>query len=431
MRSSSRADLGLAALDAIAEGSWVAVLCAAWQAAASGIVGPLGIPAFIGAAGGGVAVGRLAGRRRQIGPLVVVAAATIGWLADPAIAPALVAGDLPAAIVHPAGMLLGLAAWRGTRHALVDGDDLVLGSILPFGLAVLALPWMVGGTAAASARDAFAAQALAATALFAASGLAGIGFARLRALRADEADPRASRRWLPIVGVAVATVVAVTVPTAIVLGVSVGGTLDAFVGPLAGLPGMVGRALLDSLTALTGRPGPASSPAPALPGGQVPELGDQPVWFVGLAVVGAVAVVIGVMLVALARDRAHGRPRPVARPPRERRPAAIWRVHLRPRLALPSIALPRRRRRVRPTTATGAYEGVIAALAEDASRAKATGETPRAHARRLRRALLADARLGLLAADFEIEHYASRALSKAETRRALRRGRAIERRAGR
>jgi len=423
MRSSSRVDLLIGALDACAEGAWIAVLYAAWQAAAAGAGAPLGLPAFVAGAALGVALGRRGGRRGAGILLLAIAAAAAGWLADPAARSAISAGDPGAFLLHPAGWLLGLATWRGTRHRAAVDDDLLLEPLLPRVLAALALPWLVGAAIAPPARDAFVAGGLAGTALFVTAGLAAIGLARLRSLAGDGAHPTAEGRWVLVVGIAVTVVLGATIPAGLVLGVSAGGIVDSLLGPIAEVPAALGRALADALHATGGPawiPGNGGTPSP---GGHLDTGG-------GLGLPGTLAVLgagLAVLLGGIAFLVRGPAGRSSTRPPAPAVPetATLRRARLRPHLPVPTIHLPRPHRRPQPTTASAAYWMVVDAWADDPARTRQTGETPRSHAGRLVRAGAADGRLGLLAADFEREQYADRTVSRAETRRALRRARIL------
>ena len=89
---------------------------------------------------------------------------------------------------------------------------------------------------------------------------------------------------------------------------------------------------------------------------------------------------------------------------------------------LPTLRRRGTQRRGRPVTATGAYLAFLDDLTESDDLARQPFEGPAGHAGRLRRAAPeVPAAAGLLAADYQLEQYAGRTLSPAETKRAIER----------
>ncbi|MFZ5852942.1 MAG: DUF4129 domain-containing protein [Chloroflexota bacterium] len=424
------ADRLLAALPgaatALAEAAWLAVVSSAVSLALHDPAG-LGLWSFALAAGAGLLIVRHS-PSRWVPPLVVGAAVlggAVGWLADERARALLGQGSLEAALAsHPAGWLAGIALWRGARHRDPASDDLVVGSLLRWGIIGLGVPWLVGWNLGAG-RAVFAAQALPATLAFVAAGLVAVGVTRLDALgRASGLDWRRNRAWLALLVGAVALVVAIGLPVTLLVGASgevlvrillepfasAGEAASRFVGPLA-----------DRIASgLAGPAGPASEPTvPPAPGSGL-ALPSMPSW---IGVILAIALPVLVVGAAVFVRRRLGRIRPAVTPPA--RPAGPGRFEerrfVRPALALrlPRPSLPRLGwPRARPITASEAYLRLVAEL-DTPGLVRAPTETPAAHARRLRASGGGGLALDLLAADFELEQYGRVRLTAAEVRRAI------------
>lgn len=433
MRSPSPAELAdrlLAALPgaatALAEGAWLAVVYSATSLALRDPV-ELGLWPFAIAAAAGLLIVRRVPPRR-VAPLVVGAAVlggAAGWLVDERALALLGQGAFEAALAsHPAGWLLGAALWRGARHRDPASDDLVVGSLLRWGIIGLGVPWLVGWNVAAG-RAAFAAQALPATLAFAAAGLVAVGVTRLDALgRASGLDWRRNRAWLALLVGAVALVVAIGLPVAFLVGASGEVLVRVLLGPLAGAGEAVGRVagpLADRIASgLGGSGAPAGEPVVPPGPGSGPVWPAVPSW---LQVVAAIALpVLAAGAVVFVRRRL-GHIRPAVPPPRPARPARFEeRRFVRPALALrlprpplPRLAWPGARP---PATASEAYLHLVDEL-DAPGLVRAPTETPAAHARRLRAIGSGGLALDLLAADFELEQYGRVRLTAAEVRRAI------------
>ena len=135
MRSPWPARVLLPAAQALAEGSWLAVVYAALQAATGQFpwIGPLEFGVMAGA---GMAWGR---RRRwrsptaeALGlPLLALAAGAFGWLLDPVVRGDLAVGQPIAALsLHGAGWLGAIAFWRGEVHRSTEDDDVIQDRLL-------------------------------------------------------------------------------------------------------------------------------------------------------------------------------------------------------------------------------------------------------------------------------------------------------------
>ncbi len=450
MPSSSRADLGgrilgalPAAAAATAEGAWVAVWYAA-LGAASRSARSLGLAAFVAAAAVGLVLarqrwpgeGQLGSRWARLGRrltlvLVVLVGAGFGLLLERPTDlgdPGAWASGLVAMIGHGevGGLLLGFAAWRGTRHADPERDDLVTAGLLGWGAPLLAVPWLVGGLRPAAG---FVEDALVGTLTFVAASLLAIGLTRLEALdRSVGLDWRRNRAWLALLVSIVVAASLAALPAAVLLGASVDALLGVLLGPLTAGAGAAGRVVGALGGAVGSVLGPVSGPGPAGEvgggsgsGGPVPDL-VVPGLVGGIAAVvfGLAIVVIGYRLWLRLRG---GRPSPI--PP----PAAVeerrFRLpELRLRLPLPDLAgALGRRRPSQPRTASEAYLALVDRLEGTADLARHPGESPSGHARRLRMGGLGSLRFDLLAADVALERFAGRRLSRTELRRALVRAR--------
>jgi hypothetical protein len=433
MRSSWPAELGNRALallpsaaTAAAEGAWLAVVYAAVQAGMAGRPLATEVWAFVLAAALGVVFAhRTGGRRRTVLTAASCAAiGLVGWAMDPQVRALAASGTLAAAaMTHPAGWLLGVATWRGSRHADPTTDDLVVGSLLFWGVPGLAVPWLVGSTI--GARAAFIDAALPATLLFMGAGLVAVGLTRLDALGRDVGvDWRKNRTWVALLVGVVALVVAIGTPAAVLLGASVDAMINTVIGPIAALVGGAGDlviALLGAVGALAGSAAPAgASPPPSLPPGPAMPFSAP----AGLSNAFAVGVfLLLIVAVILVWRRVRGAPRTVRwQPPRsEERRIALPRPSVRITLPhLPRLSFPRS---IRPRTAIEAYLAVLAAFDRNERIARRVGESPAAHARRLRRQGDGSLPLDLLAADFALARYGGAKLTRAETARAIRRWR--------
>lgn len=436
MRSPSPADLGSrllgllpVAATATAEGAWIAVVYAAIaiQVGLGGRPEAIGVWTFVTAAAAGMLVARrVRGRLAPPAILASVALAALGgWAMDPAARDLVAGGAYDRALTGGSGWMLGLAVWRGSRHADSASDDLVVGSLLTWAVPGLAIPWLIG--TAMTARQAFIDVALPATLLFVAAGLVAVGLTRLEALgRAVGVDWRRNRTWLALLVGVVGLMVAVGTPIAFLLGTSVEAIGRTILGPLGGILaalaavlGPIGDGIGRFVGTLVG-PGPASPPAVIAPGG--PPEPAVPGW-AGTAIAAALGVALLAGGLAL-RRLTRGDRRAVAwRPPKaEERRIALPVFAIR----LPTVRLPRPAlaRRVAPTTASEAYLTLLHRLEDDELRARAPAESPAGHARRLRALDHGSLSLDLLAADFELERYAGFKLTRAELGRAIARGRA-------
>lgn len=420
--------LGLlpATATAVAEGAWVAIVYAALQLGLANRPQALGLWAFIVAAGAGMVVGRRV-RGRLARPAVVASvalAAVAGWATDPTVRDFVAGGAYDRALAGDVGWLLGVAAWRGVRHADPASDDLVVASLLVWGVPGLAVPWLVG--TATAARQSFVDVALPATLIFVAGGLVAVGLTRLEALgRAVGVDWRGNRTWLALLVGVVGLVVVIGTPVAFLLGASVEAMMGAILGPLGAITAGLATVLAPVGEGIGRIAGPLAGPGATPPSGTSPGGGPPlpsiPAW-VGTILAAAVGVGLVAFALALRRLAAGGRRAARWRQPRtEERRIALSPLAVR----LPGVHLPRVRlgHRPRPRTASEAYLALLRELQADERLARLPVESPAAHARRLRAAGAGSLSFDLLAADFELERYAGARLSHAEVGRAIRRAR--------
>jgi len=239
MRSPWPARVLLPAAQALAEGSWLAVVYAALQAATDQFpwVGPLEFGVMAGA---GMAWGR---RRRwrsptaeALGlPLLALAAGAFCWLLDPAVRGNLAVGQPVAALsLHGPAWLGAIAFWRGEAHRSTEDDDVIQDRLLRWALPGLAIPWLVGHAVSEGAiEEAFTSAAFVGTIFFIGSAFTAMGLSRLEAVRAvTGSDWRSNRSWVVlVVGIAIALTV-LAAPAAAFLGVPAKALLAAVVGPI-------------------------------------------------------------------------------------------------------------------------------------------------------------------------------------------------------
>lgn len=428
MRSSSRADLGYRALGllpvgaaATAEGAWVAIVYAAIGLRLHRGAPEIGLWTFVVAAVVGIVVARRV-RGRASGPVragAIVLASLIGWMSDPMVRDLLGGGAYGQAMAQQAGgWLLGLAAFRGTRHADPVNDDTVTGSLLVWAVPGLALPWLIG--TASDTKAAFVSVALPATLLFVAACLVAVGVTRLDTLgRTVGLDWRRNRTWLALLVGIVGSIVIIGTPVAFLLGTSVEAIVGTILGPigslLSGAAAVLGS-VTGSGTSSTAPTEATSERSPGL-GPLIVGLPDHVAAMLVLAI-GFALVAGGVLLWRLVREAT---PEAMVEPPHEQRKVNLPKISIRfGTLRLPRLVM---LRRSAPRSASGAYLAVLRALEHDARSARLPGESPAMHARRLREAGQGYFSFDLLAADFELERYAGSELTTAETHRAIRRWR--------
>ncbi len=428
-------------LDAVIEGAWIAVLDATF--AVVGGTTALGPIPFALAAGAALYISRHAADRRTglvlLGALYIVAFVGGGLLGGTLSGGATTAGQ-PLAFAQAAGVFMALAVFRGSRHVDVIDDDLVTGSLLQWGFPLLAVPWLYASQLTGAERDVFAATAFPSTLLFAAAGMLALGLGRLDSLAGlSGVNWRTNRAWWVLLLSVLGVMLLIAIPSAFLLGTPLLALAAGLMGPLAFVLTPVAfvfekliaflffliSPLTDFLMGLARR---RAQEQPPIPGGLgdalvPPVVPDGEPSIVGLIVLGGIVVIVAVLLFLLILRLTYGpRARDEAPPegPLEEREFRL------PSLALhrPHFGLPQRR--VRPTSASGAYLAFLADLEATPHLARRPDEPPATHAGRLRENGFRDPRAGLLAADYQLERYALRVLPARETSRALRRWQALK-----
>src|SRR5512143_1262204 len=387
---------------AIAEGAWIAVVYGALQFGISGRAGALGPWAFIVIAASGMFLVRVApSGPKHDGAVIglVIATAAAGWLSDPAVRAVAADGRFDALATAGSGWLLGLAAWRGTRHRDPLTDDTVVGSLLAWIVPGLAIPWLLGS--GSSQHQAFVDAALPATLLFVAAGLIAVGLTRLEALgQLVGVDWRRNRAWVALLVGVVALMTLVAMPAAWLLDASAETSARTLLGPAVAAADVVGAIAAPIEDAIGGFLPGGSSAQPVYPPGGGPR-STLAIWIEAFVLSGLLVVLVGVLLVfyrIVTSEPRSGPPPPelqerqtVLSPPL---PGGLgW-------MRLPRIAF---RRESVPRTASQAYLAILDRLEGDERLRRAPSESPAAHARRLRAMGAGSLSLDLLAADFALE----------------------------
>jgi Domain of unknown function (DUF4129) len=429
------------ALAVVAEGAWVAAIYALVQAAAHEEA-PLGPAGMAVAAAAGLLIARrwgpgLGERWPWVALGLVALASLVGVLASPhAIEALLASGPVEALRANPGGALVGLAFLRGMAHARIATSEEVLDRLMAIGLPALVVPVLLAGTLPEPWRTEATTGAVVAIAVFLVAGTVGLAVTRISAIGGSAGfDWRRNRAWLALVALLAVGIVVAALPAAVVVGpvVRVVFAVTALpllaVGALAGLGQVSRRAVLSFLVggialllivAIAGPQDPSRSDTPEGPGSGSEATDTTVVTFAG----GGVLVLLTVVgIVVLARLWMREALRPVESDVAEERTIDPGRPERRVKQT------PRADRRTRPrhepTDAAGAYLTLVDDLERRPSVARLAAESPSEHARRLRRARTGALGLDLLAADYELERFAERALSPGEVRRALARWRRL------
>jgi hypothetical protein len=412
---------------AAAEGAWIAVVYGALQFGASERAGTLGLWPFIAIAAAGMFVVRVAPSGPAYHAAVggfAVGAAVVGWVSDPAVRAAAADGHLDGLVTAGSGWLLGLAAWRGTRHRDPLTEDAVVGTLLTWIVPCLAIPWLIGS--GSSERQAFVDTALPATLLFVTAGLVAVGLTRLETLgRLVGVDWRRNRAWLATLVGVVGLVALVGTPTAWLLDASAEASARTLLGPVAAVADVV-AAIVNPVEHAIGGILPGGSPVqPPV----YPPAGETRsalvTWIEAFVLTGVCVGLVGVLLVFRRIMISNPRPEPPQPGFEERQtvlppplPGGLGWIRL-PRFSLRREAVPR--------TASEAYLAVLDRLEVDERLRRGPAESPAAHARRLRLTGVGTLSFDLLAADFELERYRGATLTPAESRRAIERSRSDSR----
>lgn len=420
----------------VAEGALLAVVYAAVQTTIDHRPPLLGTLELSAAAG----IAALAVRRgwldpdEQLLPFLALLAGLglVGWTWDAAVRDAILAGRwLDAVALHPGGWLMVAAAMRGVGRGH-EVDDRAVTRLVLVGVPLLAVPWGLGQVAAGDLRDTFTEHAFVASMTFVTSGFIAAGLARLQEIgRETGVDWRRDRSWLGTVLGVLLVVVALGVPSALVLGLPGSAVARGILDPVLSLLGyaFVAVASLAALLAavLAGmlKSIGVELPPPMTPDeiAQLPEIAEITFEQVRGALTALAVFWVALLVLAVVVLRVWLR----KRGPRSLRGATEERSIRVPqrsfRLRPPRFApIPRPARRGTPRDAVEAYLAALDDIAaDDPARGRAEHETPRAHARRV----AAGPELAALQADYALARYAARELTEAEHRRAVGRWRRL------
>jgi len=428
MRSSWPVRVLLPAAQALAEGSWLAVLYAALQAASqeSAYLGPLELGALVMA---GTAWGR---RRRWTSPradaigltLLALLCGVFGWLLAPAVRVALSEGDLVRALsLHVPGWVAALAFWRGEGQRFRVDDAGTEHWQARWAVPVLAVPWLLGyAFVDGRLQEDFAAAALIGTLFFIGSAFTALGLRRLEALRVSTGrDWKDDRSWLfMILGLALVLTIG-SVPLAALLGIPARSLLGAVVGPIQTLvlllvlltaPAFLAAALVAGwLSAML----PAQAlklPTIGIPRGQP---GSDLLLNILSVVVAAIFVFDILALIYLLWMVYGGRRRrdPFDEPFEER--AIVAPPEEDDGAPLPPAA--RQRRVPVSDDVAAAYLAALEALAVDGRWPRRADESPAAHLARVRAVGFSSGAFGRLAAAYQLVRYGGRSLPDRERSR--------------
>jgi hypothetical protein len=433
MRSPWSGRVLLPAAQSLSEGSWLAVVYAALQAAGGEVayLGPLELGAVVVA---GVAWGR---RKRLLGtssdalglPLLSLVAGLLGWLLDPHVRSALIDGmPLTALSLHLSGWLAGLAFWRGESRRSPEDDAVIEHGLMRWAVPGLAVPWLVGyAVADGQLQDDFAAAAFVGTIFFIGSAFTALGLARLAALRdSTGSDWRGDRSWAAmILGLALVLTV-VSVPVAAALGIPARSLLPMVVGPLQTLlllvvlltaPVFVAAAFVAGL--LRGLlPPDLQFPEITFPFanlGRIEPTSDLPITILSIIVASIFLLDVLVLLALLWFGYRGRRRRLLVDPEFEER--EIVPPDGAPLDETPPAA-PRPRGWGRADDATGAYLAALDELEADGRWTRRAQESPAAHLARARGSGLESGAFARLAAAYQLVRYGGRSLPERERSRA-------------
>lgn len=441
MRSPWPARVLLPAAQALAEGSWVAVVYAALQAATGQFpwIGPLEFGVLAGA---GMAWGRRKRWRSPAAealglPLLALAAGGFAWLLDPVVRGDLAVGQPVAALsLHGPAWLGALAFWRGEVHRSVEDDDVIQDRLLRWVLPGLAIPWLVGHAASSGAiEEAFTSAAFVGTVFFIGSAFTAMGLSRLEAVRVvTGSDWRSNRSWVVlVVGIAIALTL-LAAPAAAFLGVPAKALLAAVVGPIQTLLFvlvllftpviLVGALLADLIQPLLPEGfglGQITPPTTLFNARDAASNLPSVLFYI---ILGSLLVfelfVLGVMV--WMRHQEKRRMRALASDAFEERSIVIPPA-ARDREA--PTAAPRRGAPLPLDDPAGAYLAALSSLERDGRWARLPNETPAAHAGRIRSDGMAAGAFTRLAAAYQLVRYGALPLSDRERRRSTPRLRAL------
>jgi hypothetical protein len=380
-----------------------------------------------------VGIARLAPVALAVGFGLVLAGAAGGCLLAAESRAELGNGIGPAIAAHPGGLLVGIAILRGFAHADVPLAEDTVARMLSVGVPGLALASMLGGLIGEPFRGRFVGDALGAAVVFIAATVLALAVTRLDAIGSDAGfDWRRNPRWLLVTVAILLGAIVLALPLSTIAGRLIAVVISVALGPMLivglamGFDRTARRVLIFFVVALglayllASWPANGLLPGFAAPGGgpETPSTAEQLVAFsIGglLLVVAAIAILI---LIAVWMRRT---------PPQTSMAGEIRTID---RAGDEGDGRRPRRwfgRRSEPTTAVAAYVALIEDLEGHPDARRGAGETPAAHAARLRGGDGAGLSLDFLAADYALARYGAVALPDREDRRAIARWRRLRR----
>jgi len=431
-------ELAPLALVTIAEASWISVVGGLLQefALQPAVVGVPALAAFVVA--GVVAAHWLGPRLGPRWPAValglIVAAAAAGWALSGEARDAVATGPLQALAAHPGGLVAGLALLRGFAHANMPLAEDTVSHLLARGVPGLAIASLLGSLIGEPLRTRFLGETLGSAIVFIAAAALALALTRLDDIGRDGGfNWRRNPKWFLLTVAILATAILVAVPLAALAGTLVSLVISVALGPLlilglaTGLDRTARRvliffAIVCAVIFILPRSVQPPTGAVATSGAA---FGDQPsstaekimtAGLGGLLLLAAIVTVI--VLVALWMRRTT--------PPDED-------LHETRTIDVGGdpVELPRRagrfRRRATPGTAVEAYVALVDELDRRPDARREVGETPAAHAARMRASGRSGLGLDLLAADYGLARFGDVTLSEREDARGVERWRRLRR----
>jgi hypothetical protein len=373
---------------------------------------------------------------------LTIGIAMVGWLASPEVRSILGERGIDAIgaaiIANLGGFVAGIAFLRGIPYARLPPDPGPIGTALAVGTPGIALAAIVGGMVGDPYRSAFLSDTTGEVVVFLVAGIASLTLSRLTQVGsgagAGSVDWRRNPAWLGLAAFLLAAIavtafatsavagrrrhaLGVAIPFILVLGFAAGVDWRTF--RIIAITMVLMLVVAEVLRVLGAKPEAAPPIAPPAPPAQ------QAVATPDSAILVAIALALAAVAIVALVTRWMRRPRVVEQAGDEER----WIDH--GDSGGRDIARSRRwrspRGRGRPADAVAAYRALLEVLASRNGVRREDGETPAAHAARLREGGVGALELDLLAADYGLVRFGGVGLSDAEERRAVRRASILRR----